>query len=33
MMYKCKLTVLETTFNERLAKEYGAPGIGKCPLM
>ena len=33
MMYKCKLTVLETTFNEKLAKEFGAPGIGKCPLM
>lgn len=33
MMYKCKLTVLETTFNEKQAKEFGAPGIGKCPLM
>ena len=33
MMNKCKLTVLKTTFDEELAKEYGAPGLGPCPLM
>lgn len=33
MMNKCKLTILKTTLNEDLAKEYGAPGLGKCPLM
>ena len=32
-MNKVKITVLETTFNERLVKEYGAEGLGKCPLM
>lgn len=31
-MKKCRITVLETTFNEKLAKEYGAPGIGRCPF-
>jgi len=30
-MKKCKITVLETTFNEKLAREYGAPNIGRCP--
>ena len=33
MMKKCKLTVLKTTLQEDLAKEYGIPGLGKCPLM
>ena len=33
MMNKCKLTILKTTLDEDLAKEYGAPGLGKCPLM
>lgn len=33
MMKKCKLTVLKTTFQEDLAKEYGIPHLGKCPLM
>ena len=33
MMNKCKLTVLKTTLDEELAKEYGVPGLGKCPLM
>lgn len=32
-MNKCKLTILKTTFDEGLAKEYGAPGLGPCPLM
>lgn len=33
MMKKCKLTVLKTTLQEDLAKEYGIPGLGTCPLM
>ena len=33
MMNKCKLTVLKTTFDAALAKEYGAKGLGPCPLM
>lgn len=32
-MKKVKITVLETTFNEALAKEYGAIGITACPMM
>ena len=32
-MKKVKITVLETTFNERLAREYGAEGLGRCPMM
>lgn len=32
-MNKVKITVLETTFNERLAKLYGVPGLAKCPFM
>lgn len=32
-MKKVKITVLETTFNERLAQEYGAEGLGRCPMM
>jgi len=30
-MYKVRITVLETTFNEALAREYGAPNISRCP--
>ncbi len=33
MMKKCKLTVLRTTLQEDLAKEYGIPNLGVCPLM
>jgi uncharacterized repeat protein (TIGR04076 family) len=33
MMNKVKITVLERTFNEGLAKEYGVEGLGQCPLM
>ena len=33
MMKRCKLTVLKTTLQEELAKEYGVPGLGPCPLM
>ncbi|MBN1802341.1 MAG: TIGR04076 family protein [Candidatus Lokiarchaeota archaeon] len=31
-MGKCKITVLETQFNEKLAKEYGVANIGPCPV-
>lgn len=33
MMKKCKLTILKTTLQEDLAKEYGIPNLGTCPLM
>lgn len=33
MMKKCKLTVLKTTLQKDLAKEYGIPNLGTCPLM
>ena len=32
-MKKVKITILQTTFNEELAKEYGADGLGPCPMM
>lgn len=32
-MKKVKITVLKTTFDEELAKEYGAEGLDKCPMM
>jgi uncharacterized repeat protein (TIGR04076 family) len=32
MMTKCKITVLKTTFNEDLAKEYGVEGLSTCPF-
>ena len=32
-MKKVKITVLKTTFDEELAKEYGAEGLAKCPMM
>lgn len=31
-MKKVKITVLETTLNEKLAKQYGSPGLGPCPF-
>ncbi len=31
-MNKCKITVLKTTLDEELAKEYGAEGFGACPM-
>ncbi|MGI6153360.1 MAG: TIGR04076 family protein [Christensenellaceae bacterium] len=31
-MNKCKITVLKRSFEEELAKEYGVPGLGRCPL-
>ncbi len=33
MMHKCRLTVLKTTLQEDLAREYGVPGLSTCPLM
>ena len=32
-MKKCKITVLKKTFEEELAKEYGAPNLGPCPML
>ena len=32
-MNKVKITVLKTTFDEELAAEYGADGLGPCPMM
>lgn len=32
-MNKVKITVLKTTFDEELAKEYGVPVLKKCPMM
>ena len=31
-MNKCKIEVLKTTFDEKLAKEYGCKNLGKCPM-
>lgn len=31
-MKKVKITVLERTYNEKLAKEYGIENLPKCPL-
>lgn len=32
-MKKCKITVLKTTFDAELAAEYGAAGLGACPML
>ena len=32
-MRKVKITVLKTTFQEDLVKEYGVDGLSTCPLM
>ena len=32
-MKKVKITILKTTLNEELAREYGAIGIKACPMM
>ena len=32
-MKKVKITILMTTLNEELAREYGAIGIKACPMM
>jgi len=31
-MNRCKITVLKTTLDEELAKEYGAEGLSACPM-
>ena len=31
-MKKVKITVLKTTLDEELAKEYGAEGLSTCPF-
>ena len=31
-MKKCKITVLKTTFDEELAREYGVKGLAACPM-
>ncbi len=32
-MNKVKITVLKTTFDKELAKEYGVDGLGACPML
>lgn len=32
-MNKVKITVLKTTFDSQLALEYGADGLGPCPML
>lgn len=32
-MNKVKITVLKTTFDEELAREYGVEGLSACPMM
>ena len=32
-MKKVRITVLKTTLDEELAREYGAKGLGPCPMM
>ena len=32
-MKKVKITVLRKTFNDDLAAEFGAAGLGKCPML
>lgn len=32
-MKKCRITILKTTLDKELAAQYGAPGLGPCPLM
>lgn len=31
-MTKCKITVLKRTLDRELAQEYGAEGLGACPM-
>lgn len=31
-MNKVKITILKTTFDKELAEEYGAEGLGACPM-
>ena len=32
-MKKVKITVLKTTLDKELAEEYGAEGLGPCPML
>lgn len=32
-MKKVKITVLKTTFDKELSAEYGADGLGPCPML
>ncbi len=32
-MNQVKITVLKTTFDEELAREYGVKGLGPCPML
>lgn len=32
-MKRVKITVLKTTFDRELAAEYGAEGLGACPML
>lgn len=32
-MKKVKITVLKTTLNEQLAKEYGVKNLSTCPML
>ncbi|WP_066684856.1 TIGR04076 family protein [Christensenella intestinihominis] len=32
-MNRCKITVLKKTFDEELAREYGAEGLTPCPML
>ena len=32
-MNKVKITVLKTTLDKELAQEYGAKGLGACPML
>ena len=32
-MKKVKITVLKTTLDQTLAREYGVPGLTACPMM
>ena len=32
-VHKVRITILKTTFDSELAREYGAAGLGPCPRM
>ena len=32
-MKRVRITVLKTTFDQELAREYGVKGLGPCPMM
>ena len=32
-VHKVRITILITTFDSELAREYGAAGLGPCPMM